>query len=110
MTPDEQAAARKAPSPNMLRDGILTDIAYERDRQEDIGRRKREQGIGWTSCADPYMAGGDDRRSVVLGEEFGEVCKAVLEHTPNLRDELIQVAAVAVAWAEAIDRKRMMDS
>lgn len=43
---------------------------------------------------------------VVLGEEFGEVCQATLEQdTLGLRDELIQVAAVAVAWVEMIDRQ-----
>ncbi len=54
------------------------------------------------------MVGGDGTRTLVLGEEFGEVCRAVLEgDEANLREELIQVAAVAVAWVEAIDRERM---
>lgn len=40
----------------------------------------------------------------VADEEFGEVCKAWLERDmPNLREELIQVAAVAVAWIEELD-------
>lgn len=99
----------------------ITDVAIERDRQEQIGVVKREQGIDWRSCADPEMAGGDDRRLVVLTEEVGEVARAILESgfvprhlvgqvdaigDPELRDELVQVAAVAVAWIEAIDARR----
>lgn len=98
------------PSPNMLRDGVLTDVARERDRQEEIGRTKREAGSDWRSCADPAMVGGDGVRTLVLGEEFGEVCKAVLEGDRGLRAELVQVAAVAVAWVEKIDRERMSSS
>jgi hypothetical protein len=52
---------------------------------------------------------GIDRRddhtyAAVLGKEFGETCKAWLERdTVALRVELIQVAAVALAWAEELD-------
>jgi NTP pyrophosphatase (non-canonical NTP hydrolase) len=39
----------------------------------------------------------------VLTEEIGEVAKAILEHEPSgVRDELVQVAAVAVAWLSAL--------
>jgi len=99
---------------------VLTAVVAERERQEAIGERKRAEGIDWRSCADPDMAGGDDRRYAVLGEEVGEVARAMLERgfvpkhlvgevdaigDPELRSELIQVAAVAVAWVEAIDRR-----
>lgn len=90
---------------------VLDDVANERDRQEQIGEAKRAQGIDWRSCADPDMAGGDFTRFTVLGEEFGEVANAVLEtaygsdNDRHLREELVQVAAVAVAWCEAIDRR-----
>jgi len=43
----------------------------------------------------------------ILGEEYGEACRAALE-AGNIRyryrDELIQLAAVAVAAVESIDR------
>ena len=51
---------------------------------------------------------GVDRRddhtyAAVLGEEFGECSKAWLErNTASLREELVQVAAVAVAWIEEL--------
>lgn len=41
-----------------------------------------------------------------LGEEFGEVCEALVlegDHT-RLRAELIDVAAVALMWIDSIDR------
>jgi NTP pyrophosphatase (non-canonical NTP hydrolase) len=41
----------------------------------------------------------------ILAEEFGEVAKAMQDEPDDaLRTELIQVAAVAVAMVEAIDR------
>lgn len=48
----------------------------------------------------------------VLGEEVGEVCKALNEHDPeNLEEELIQVAAVCVKWLERIySARRVADS
>lgn len=98
----------------------LIDVVDERIRQEDIGDRKREQGIDWRSCADPDMAGGDLARLAVLAEEFGEVARAILEAgygsgTPvvvahwdhQMRAELVQVAAVSVAWVEAIDARAL---
>ena len=48
--------------------------------------------------------------STILGEEVGEVCRAILEYRfgngplHNIRLELIQVAAVAVAFVECLDR------
>lgn len=56
----------------------------------------------------------------VLTEEVGEACQEVLKergwlqanerfaaqpHAERLRVELVQIAAVAVAWLEALDRK-----
>ena len=41
----------------------------------------------------------------ILGEEFGEACKAALEFDgPRYRCELVQTAAVACAAIEAYDR------
>lgn len=51
----------------------------------------------------------------ILGEEYGEACEAALKAAPqmgehtlttyHLREELIQVAAVAIKHVEAIDRR-----
>ena len=84
---------------------VLVDVHAERERQERLGLNKAAQGVRWSSCADPAMDGGDDRRYAVLGEEVGEVANAILDGKGDaaLREELVQVAAVAVAWTEAID-------
>jgi len=93
----------------MSRKSIFEDIDAERRRQESIGIRKRAEGIDWRSCADPGMNGGDMTRTAVLAEEFGEVANAALEvgygsgSLAHLREELIQTAAVAVAWVEYLD-------
>ena len=46
---------------------------------------------------------GELTNMAILTEEVGEVARAALEHdTDGLRLELVQVAAVAVAWLEAL--------
>lgn len=85
---------------------MILDVLEERDRQEEM----REAGRFKQTCADPAM---DPYVAVaVLGEEFGEVARAVLSAEGNandgggdLRSELVQVAAVAVAWIEGIDAR-----
>jgi hypothetical protein len=50
----------------------------------------------------------DDMWAVILGEEYGEVCNAILAQplcTVSLKSELVQVAAVAIAWLECIERR-----
>lgn len=85
------------------------DIVAERHRQDDLKLAGR---FAYT-CADPELTHAE--RLTVLGEEFGEVCHEVNEaigghaklRRDKLRKELVQVAAVAVAWIEAIDAERM---
>jgi NTP pyrophosphatase (non-canonical NTP hydrolase) len=82
---------------------ILTCVIAERDRQEHLlisGKFK------WT-CADPTV--GNLEKLAVLAEEFGEVARVVCEESCNdksdiehLKEELIQVAAVCVAWVEGL--------
>lgn len=56
-----------------------------------------------TDRTDNHAAGGDLTYADVFLEE---VFEAMAEHDPDrLRLELVQVAAVAVAWVEAIDRR-----
>lgn len=78
---------------------VLEAIADERYRQEQL----KAAGKFSHTCADSELS--DDACCRVLGEEFGEVCRAINDDDlANLREELIQVAAVAVAWVERIDR------
>jgi hypothetical protein len=53
-------------------------------------------------CDEKHRAGNGSWLDIL----FEEVYEAAAEEDPaRLREELIQVAAVAVAWAEAIDRR-----
>jgi len=81
---------------------VLTDIRIERQRQDAKFGEKRDYTAAF------WLA--------VLAEEFGEASKEVVEFSScdwdavkeirlrNLRTELLQVAAVAVAMVEHIDR------
>lgn len=84
----------------------LKAIRTERERQDQLKAAGRFEH----TCADPEMTDLDCLP--ILGEEYGEVCKALCEKMglvndltkSNLRKELIQVAAVATAWIERLDR------
>lgn len=84
---------------------IFLSISLERERQEKL----HAAGRFAHTCASPDIA--NTERLAILGEEFGEVCRAVLEdersafdvHGSDLRSELIHVAAVAVAWLEGME-------
>lgn len=78
------------------RDAIYTDIASERDRQE--------AKFPGRTCAHEI---DNLLKLAILHEESGEVARALLDHesVKQLRAELIQVAAVCVAWVESIDGK-----
>lgn len=93
---------------------VLAEVAAERARQDDTwGEQNHPDGVGgpdaeWAAvharmrCHYRDRAGGLTWRDV-LDEEVAE---AYAETDPaKLRAELVQVAAVAVAWIEAIDRR-----
>lgn len=88
---------------------VLEEVYRERNRQQEL---KAKGKFKWT-CDSPSQS--DARKLTVLAEEFGEVSREVCDsmiaddkgepggmHLVRLRKELIQVAAVAVAWAEAL--------
>lgn len=75
---------------------IFNEIKQERQRQDAKWGEQNHTPFEW--CA-------------ILGEEVGEVNKAALEahfrdtnQLANYREELIQVAAVAVAMIESLER------
>jgi hypothetical protein len=93
---------------NKLTNKMLKRVSEERARQRkllDAGKIKHD-------CASPAVL--STLKLPVLMEEVGEVAKEILEW-PNFNDpardavrirmqtELIQVAAVAVAWAESLE-------
>lgn len=76
---------------------VWQDILRERVRQENIHGGSLTRAV----IDDDYGFA-----LAVLTEEVGEVAQALIAPAPvdgNLRDELIQVAAVAVAWVQALD-------
>ena len=93
--------------PDEITRGILDDVWDERNVQYV----KLEQK-GLLDCADPTMP--HSNKFLVLGEEVGEVANCILEagfgamtqeeFNDALAKELVQVAAVAVAWAESLKR------
>lgn len=76
-----------------LRRAVLREVEGERERQD-----AKWGGVPGVDRRD------DHTYAAVITEEVGEVCKAWLERDiASLREELVQVAAVAVAWIEEID-------
>lgn len=101
-------------------DRPYSQVRAERTRQELL----RAAGKFLYTCASPdFAAFSHFGRVAVLGEEYGEVCRAALDvekvaegrHDTNaarikLRTELIQVAAVAVAYIEGLDAALAADA
>lgn len=94
--------------------GVLNEVLAERERQEaKWGEQNHPDGtsherFGPTSVAQKMRVDGMARRGTltyfeILQEEFWEA--AAEEDPAKLRAELVQVAAVAVAWVECIDRR-----
>ena len=76
---------------NEIQEKILLQIKEERVRQDEKwGADRHLSNFLWLA---------------ILTEEVGEVAKETLENCTGLRDELIQVAAAAVAWLEDIDTR-----
>lgn len=77
-------------------ESIIKELAQERIRQDERWGVQRHEPAKWLA---------------ILGEEYGEVCKAVCERlyaegpNPEYRAELIQVAAVALAMIECHDER-----
>lgn len=72
----------------MTRENAIKLVSKERDRQVTMwGDQRSNTDLKWAA---------------ILGEETGEVQKAVNDgDSDNLKEELAQVAAVAIAWLES---------
>ncbi len=75
----------------LLRHDVMGDVWAERDAQD------RKWGT------DRFSSDTPEHWFTILGEEVGEVANAILEQSENYREELVQVAAVAIAAIEAFD-------
>lgn len=88
-----------------VREGVFADIRAERARQDKLCEDPINRENGWAKFNEPESR--LEYKLAVLGEEVGEVSTAVLKSEDvdidaDLEHELIQVAAVATAWVEAI--------
>ena len=81
--------------------GVLGEVTRERFKQEEKWGQQNHGDFEWMT---------------ILGTEYGEACEAALKssietasaiHRLQLRTELLQTAAVAVAHIEAIDRRKV---
>jgi len=104
---------------------ILVDITKERERQDAKFGPQRHQdsvptGFGpdmlaaWYGIPTEAMAKastdyrfehGEGTWADILVEELAEAVGAALKSREELREELVQVAAVAVAWIEDLDSR-----
>jgi NTP pyrophosphatase (non-canonical NTP hydrolase) len=76
--------------PEAAMNAVLEEVAEERARQDGKWGQQNHVPAIWI---------------VILGEEFGELCQASLESDHvAMRTEALQVAAVAVAFVERLDR------
>jgi len=101
-------------NPPVTADRVLQQVLAERIRQDQRwGEQNHPDGTGNKSQQD-YADHARKWREAAFGSGYGtwadvlaeEVAEANAERDPvKLRAELLQVAAVAVAWVEAIDRR-----
>lgn len=80
---------------------VVNELLRERNEQDERWGEQNHAPAVWVN---------------ILGEEFGELCQAVLEadlfdngrrdefSLADIREEAIQVAAVALAMVESLDR------
>ena len=78
-------------NPSKIQEQVIQDVLLERYKQDKKWGKERWSSLVWIKYG-------------VLAEEFGEVAEALLNiDKKNLKEELIQVAAVCFKWLEALD-------
>ncbi len=87
-------------SEHLARAIVIEKVNAERKRQSEL----MAQGKFNYTCADNVSCG---LKLTILVEEVGEVAKSINDgdDLASRQAELIQVAAVAVAWAESLERE-----
>jgi NTP pyrophosphatase (non-canonical NTP hydrolase) len=87
-------------SEQLARAMVVEKVAAERKRQNEL----KAQGKFTYTAADEVSS---VLKLPILLEEVGEVAKALNEgdDLASLQAELVQVAAVAVAWAESLEQE-----
>jgi hypothetical protein len=85
----------------MTTDEMLAKLRSTPALQEVLEERVRQEAKWGQQNHDPFLY------LTILGEEYGETCKAALEDMLlcHLREEAVQTAAVALAIVECLDRE-----
>ncbi len=83
----ENEILRKVDVPYSVQDALLDLVRKERVSQDEKWEEQDHVDLYWYA---------------ILGEEFGEVGRSLLEKESVDQNELIQVMAVALAWLENI--------
>lgn len=89
---------------NKVQDNVIKKVKQERARQDQKWGEQNHPPFLWTS---------------ILGEEYGELCQAINETIfdngpterskggfENMKKEAVQVAAVAIAFVECLERNK----
>lgn len=75
----------------VVQSNVLYDIVRERKRQDEKFGEQNHDPLKWLA---------------IIGEEFGEVSKEIIENRPKeYREELVQLAAACVAALECYDKQ-----
>lgn len=114
----------KQPMKRTPTDDVLMDVAVQRRKQRDkYGiRGESHPDVSESECfiideleAKMLCREAEQKGMLswthILGEEVAEAISEAMNGRPELlREELVQVAAVCVAWVEAIDRRKAMQA
>src|SRR5436190_1492862 len=96
--PDEKMTLPAIPEMHPMSNhtaSVLREVADERHRQLSLWGDQLHSQLVWLS---------------ILGEEFGEVGRAINEkNEQEYRAELVEVAAVAVAAVESLDKNKTLE-
>ena len=83
-------------------DGDDSRDAFVRVLRQDVRAEWERAHYKYEGNTPAHPTMPDMDRAAILVARVGEVAKALTGHSGNLRDELVQVAAMAIAWASAL--------
>ena len=83
-------------------DGDDSRDAFVRVLRQDVRAEWERAHYKYEGNTPAHPTMPDMDRAAILVAQVGEVAKALTGHAGNLRDKLVQVAAMAVAWASAL--------
>lgn len=98
---DEYLTMTKKVSPTI--DKVIKDVLNERTRQNGLWGEQNHNPETWLMILGEEVG---EANKAALETKFAEIYKKVPADYTQFREELIQVAAVAIAMVECIDRNK----